>query len=190
MYTTPQNNTISGNIKIFGNIRVLIIAALFIAMSSVFGKLLAVDVTPFIRISIENLPILMAGIFFGPFVGGAVGLGADLLGCALKGYPVAPIITLGFVSIGVLSGIISMKLKSDKPFNLALSVFIPHIISSMIIKSIGLHVHYGHAIPVLLWRIPTYILIAAFEFTIIYLLTRNSAFSQQLNRMCNNGKLR
>ena len=85
MYTTQSKNTPVNNLKLFGNVRVLIIAGLLIAMSSVFGKLLAFDLTPFIRISIENLPIIMAGIFFGPFVGGAVGLGADLLGCALKG---------------------------------------------------------------------------------------------------------
>ena len=184
MYTTQSKNTPVNNLKLFGNVRVLIIAGLLIAMSSVFGKLLAFDVTPFIRISIENLPILMAGIFFGPFVGGAVGLGADLLGCALKGYTVAPLITLGFIGVGVISGLISMKLKSDKPFSLALSVFVPHIICSMLIKSFGLHVLYGTPIQALVWRIPTYLVIAAFEFTVIFLLTRNKAFSQQLNKMC------
>ncbi len=184
MYTTQSKNTPVNNLKLFGNVRVLIIAGLLIAMSSVFGKLLAFDLTPFIRISIENLPIIMAGIFFGPFVGGAVGLGADLLGCALKGYSVAPLITLGFVCIGVISGLISMKFKPNKAFNLALAVFIPHIICSMLIKSYGLHTLYGTPMEALLWRIPTYLVIASFEFAVILLLTRNKAFSRELDKIC------
>ena len=38
MYTTRQNNTAAGNIRLFGNVRVLIVAALLTALSGAVGK--------------------------------------------------------------------------------------------------------------------------------------------------------
>lgn len=64
-------------IALFGNIRVMAVAALLTALSIVLGKYLAVNVTDSLRISFENLPILMAGLFFGPLIGGVVGAAAE-----------------------------------------------------------------------------------------------------------------
>ena len=52
--TTNKNMSSSAvsSLRLFGNIRVLVISALFIAMSIALGKLLAFNVTPYIRISI------------------------------------------------------------------------------------------------------------------------------------------
>lgn len=191
MYTSKSNNNVNGNIRLFGNVRVMIISGLFVALSIVLGKFLQIPIGDSIRISFENLPLMMAGIFFGPFVGGAVGIGADLIGCLLKGYAINPIITLGAFSIGFLSGLfymlISKKIRSNA--NIFLSIFPAHIIGSMIIKSIGLYAYYHTPIEVLLWRVPTYIAIAVLETVIITLLLKNKAFSNQLDKVCNHGKL-
>ena len=80
MTVNEQKKTMAGSLKLFGSIRVMVAAALFIAMSIILGKFLAINVGGSIRISLENLPVLMAGIFFGPFVGAAVGIGADVIG--------------------------------------------------------------------------------------------------------------
>lgn len=194
MYTTKQNNTAAGNIKLFGNIRVLIIAALLIAMSAILGKFIAFGPMPFARISIENLPVILAGIWFGPFVGGAVGLGADLFGCVLKGYAPNPILTIGFVSIGIVAGLVSTCMhKANKPLVIILSDAAAHIIGSLIIKTIGLYAMYcaDYSLSVLLaWRIPIYIITIIFESAIIILLMRNKAFTGQLDKVCNYGKQR
>ena len=194
MYTTRQNNTAAGNIRLFGNVRVLIVAALLTALSGAVGKVFSIDVMPFARIGIENLPIVMAGIWFGPFVGGAVGLGADLFGCLLKGYPPNPVTTLGFVSIGIVSGMMSMYMaKNNKTLNIVLADLAAHIVGSMIIKTIGLYFLFGGQYPIyimFLWRVPLYIGISAVESAVILLLMRNKAFSEQIDRMCNNVKSR
>ena len=194
MYTTKQNNTAAGNIRLFGNVRVLIIAALLTALSGAVGKVFSIDVMPFARIGIENLPIVMAGIWFGPFVGGAVGLGADLFGCLLKGYPPNPITTLGFVSIGLVSGMVSMYMfKNNKTLGIIAADLAGHIVGSMIIKTIGLYFLFGGQYPItimFMWRIPLYIGIAVIESAVILLLMRNKAFSEQIDRMCNNVKSR
>lgn len=191
MYTSKPNNNTAGNLRLFGNTRVMIISGLFVALSIVLGKFLQIPIGDSIRISFENLPLMMAGIFFGPFVGGAVGIGADLVGCLLKGYAINPIITVGAASIGFLSGLIYMFIskKIASKVNIFLSIFPAHIIGSMIIKSLGLYVYYHTPMEVLAWRIPTYIAIAVLESVIISLLLKNKAFSNQLDKVCNHGRI-
>lgn len=185
MITSSTHNTASANIRLFGNVRVLIISGLFIALSICLGKFLQIPIGDSIRLSFENLPILMAGIFFGPFVGGAVAVGADLIGCLLKGYPINPYITLGALAIGVISGTVSTILrKKNMTLNVALSIFLAHLIGSVIIKSIGLYIYYQTPLEVLSMRIPVYIATGLLEFAIIRLLLHNKAFYTQLNKMC------
>lgn len=191
MYTSRPNNNAAGNLRLFGNVRVMIISGLLVAMSIVFGKFLAFNITDAIRISFENLPVIMAGIFFGPFVGGAVGLGADVIGSILKGYSINPIVSLGAMSIGIISGFISMKFfRKNQILNIACSVGFAHLIGSIFIKSAGLH-FLPPLMPfsLLIYRIPTYIGIGLLEFFIIYMLLKNKAFSNQLDKVCNHGRL-
>lgn len=188
MTTITTKDKLSGSIRIFGNLRVLIVSGLFIALSIVFGKFLQIPIGDNIRISLENTPLIMAGVFFGPFVGGAVGISADLIGCILKGYAINPIITLGALTIGFSSGLFAALLKKAPRLPaIAVSVFAAHIPGSMIIKSIGLRLYYGTPYSVLLWRIPTYIAIGIIEVIIIHMLTSNKAFSAQLDKLRSGG---
>ncbi|MBO5162824.1 MAG: folate family ECF transporter S component [Ruminococcus sp.] len=186
MITNNSNNTAAANLRLFGNVRVMIISGLLVALSIVFGKFLAFNITDAIRISFENLPVIMAGIFFGPFVGGAVGLGADIIGSILKGYSINPVIALGAMSIGIISGLVSMKLfKKNQTLNIAFSVGLAHLIGSLLIKSAGLHfLPPNMPFSLLVYRIPTYIGIGLMEFMIISLLLKNRAFTSQLEKIC------
>ena len=76
------------------DVRVLTIMAMLAALSIIFGKVLAFTAGPF-RVSFENLPILMAGMFLGAPAGFLVGIIADIIGCLIVGYSINPIITLG-----------------------------------------------------------------------------------------------
>ena len=86
------------------SLQILTFSALLSAISIVCGKYLAINLGEVLRFSFENLPIIFAGIGFGPLVGGAVGLAADLLGCLLVGYAINPLVTLGAAAIGFISG--------------------------------------------------------------------------------------
>ena len=133
MYTNKQGTTSAADLRLFGNVRVLTISALLIAMSIVLGKLLAFNITDSIRISLENLPLLMAGIFFGPFIGAAVGAGADIIGCLIVGYSINPIISVGAASIGFIAGFVSHFIFKKRSLpSIAVSVAAAHIIGSMI----------------------------------------------------------
>lgn len=128
-----------------------------------------------IRITFENLPIILSGIMFGPIVGGTVGVTADIVSYLLSNqvYPINLIVTIGAASIGVISGLFSKYVvKKHGYIRLILPSVIAHIVGSMVIKTAGLYTIYGVAV---LWRVPLYIVIAALEITVMCLMYRNRA---------------
>lgn len=184
MQTTKTNtNHVMTELRLFGNVRVLVITALLIALSIVFGKLLAFNIGP-LRISFENLPILMAGILFGPAIGVVAGIGADVIGCLIVGYAINPIITLGAALIGCISGLLfRLPVIRNVDVRLVVSVFTAHIIASMIVKSAGLMLYYGYTIQSVALRIPLYIGISIVESAVLFALMRNKAFTRELEKI-------
>ena len=99
-------------IAVFGNPRALCLAALLAAMSMILGKFLQIP-TPFaefVRISFENLPVILAGILLGPIAGAMTGVVADLVGCLAYGYTINPLITLGAGAVGLVAGVLAWLL--------------------------------------------------------------------------------
>ena len=168
-------------------LRILCAAALLAALSIVLGKYLQIPLGDSIRVSFENLPVLMAGIFFGPIVGGTVGAVADLLGCVLVGYTINPIITVGAALVGILSGLVSVLFtrggRSLSPVAVMIAVYTAHIVGSMTVKTLGLWIYYSTPPAVLLLRVPVYLVVGALESTVILLLARNKLFTGELNRL-------
>ncbi len=178
-----KTKTISADFKMFTNVRVLVVTALFIAMSIVLGKFLSFTAGP-VRISFENLTVLMSGFMFGPVVGLVTGAAADIIGCILYGYAINPIITVGAALIGFISGFVSHHTFKNKLLpRTALSVGLAHLIGSVIVKSIGMYIYFGYNIPMLALRIPLYIGIGTVEFYIIYMLMKNKSFVKQIDKV-------
>ncbi len=188
MTTSTAKNKLTGSIRLFGNLRVMIVSGLFIALSIVLGKFMQIPVGDNIRISLENTPVIMSGFFFGPFIGGAVGAAADLIGCLLKGYAINPVITIGAFTIGFSSGLFAALLKKAPRLTAVIaSVASSHVLGSVIIKSLGLRLYYGTPYSVLAWRIPTYAAIGIVDVIVIYMLISNKAFSAQLDKLRRSG---
>ena len=57
-----------------------------------------------LRFTVENLPVFVASFFYGPIMGGAVALSADLLSCVLAGQAPLPLISVGAAFVGISSG--------------------------------------------------------------------------------------
>ena len=166
------------NIALFGSVKVLVFAAFLCAISGVM-KLIAPSGDTW-RISFENFPILFAGITLGPLIGGS-----DLLGCLFKGYAINPFITLASMMIGIISGITFKAIKSKKKeLPIITAVFLGHIISNMVIKTVVLSKMYGMALEVLIpERTVTYLITALAESIIIIILYRNNAIKNGLERV-------
>ena len=78
-----MQNDILG-LKNIKNLKVLAISALFAAFSIILGKFLAFNIGVTLRFSLENLPIILSGFFFGGPVGALTALVADIIGLELK----------------------------------------------------------------------------------------------------------
>ncbi|WP_303835659.1 folate family ECF transporter S component [Ruminococcus flavefaciens] len=187
MAVNNKSAAIKSDIRLFGSTRILIVAALLVAMSIVLGKFGAINIGNSIRIGFGGMPIQMAGIFFGPVIGAVVGLVADVAGCILKGYSINPIITLGSTCIGLVSGLMfHYALKQMKKVllpKIAISTVAAHAVGSMLITSIGLYAYYHTPFETLILRVPIYLITAAVETAVIYLMLKNKAFSSELDKV-------
>ena len=156
--------------------RTLTVLALLIAMSIVFSRVLSIS-TGFVRFNLGSLPVLLAGIVFGPGAGFAVGALADMIGGILAGYAINPLITLGAASIGLVGGWLWQALPHTLRLGqrLLLSVVAAHVVGSIIINSLALHIFYGYAWSVLVARVPNALILTAVNTVLLRLLMENKA---------------
>ena len=176
MSNQKQNRRVAA----FGTLRILTISALLCAMSIVLGKYLAIRGGDVLRFSFENLPILLAGMAFGPMVGAIVGVTADLVGCLLVGYAINPIITLGAALIGISSGLL-YRLLGKLPIGarVGIAVTVAHLLGSVIVKTVGLAAFYAMPLGVLmLWRLLNYVIIGALEALLLTAILKHRAFER------------
>lgn len=174
-------------LKLFGTIQTMTLSAVFVAISIVCGKYLAINAGPFLRFSFENLPVILSGIMFGPVIGAIVGGTADLIGALIVyGGDMNIFITLGAMSIGLTSGLIWKFLpKLPNAVKLLLATFIAHLIGSVIIKSLGLAAYYfaEYNMPVymvMLWRALNYLIVGSAEYLLLFFITKNKFFKSKL----------
>lgn len=172
--------------NLFKSVKALTLSAMLAAMSVVIGifcKSLMNFGDGLFRISFENLPIILSGIILGPIAGGAVGIVSDVLSYLLsaQAYPINLIVTLGAASVGLVSGAVSrFFVKKSGLAQITTSALLAHLVGSLIIKSIGLFSIYGWGI---LWRLPTYAVIASLEILVIYLLYKNDSFRRLVDEL-------
>lgn len=164
---------------------VLVTLSLLVAISIVCGKYLAIRGGDVLRFSFENLPILLAGILFGPLAGAAVGIVADLVGCVLVGYAVNPIVTVGAALIGLLAGLVwklFVRIETlSTNVRLVMAVSVSHFVGSVLVKTVGLAAFYSFPIEVLfLWRLLNYAIIGALESIILCVLFHNRLFHRTI----------
>ena len=165
----------------------LVFMALMVALSIILGKLLAINVTTMIRISLENLPIILTAIALGPLAGGTVALVADILGCVIRGYEINPIVTLGAVAIGVIAGFICKQRTLSKKWiwKLIIAVYCAHFFGSIVIKTLGVSSFYLSNyemgfMTLFFIRFGVYFVTAAIEIGIISLLLKKKSLRNQL----------
>mgnify|MGYP002513036870 CR=1 FL=1 len=168
------------------SIHVLTLAAMLTAMSVVIGIFCKTFLNfsgGLVRITFENLPIILSGIMFGPLIATVVGVATDLISYLLspQTYPPNLIVTLGAFTVGLVSGLMArFMIRERGARQIALSAAVAHIIGSMIIKPIGLFQFYQWAVLV---RIPLYLVIAPLEILLLCLLWKQKSFRKLFDKM-------
>lgn len=158
----------------------LALCSFLVALSIVCGKFLKIPVGDVMRFSFENLPILFAGLVFGPVEGALVGVVADLLGCLLYGYAINPMVTAGAVCIGLLAGLGGVVLRRmPMAWRVVLTTATAHLIGSVVIKTLGLARYYSMPLlPLMGWRLLNYAVVGIAEAAALCLLLRNKGIQR------------
>lgn len=173
--------------KLNKRLSTMVFCALLAAMTMIFKRFAVVNVDWF-RISLENTPVLLSGILFGPVAGFFTGVIGDILGCFICGFGINPVITLGMGLVGGLCGLLFGSIpKFPMPLRLALSVYAGHIVGNMLVKSLGIYWWYATPWPTLALRIPTYFIIGAAETVIFCILLKSPAFLREIRKIGGKG---
>ncbi len=162
-------------------IQKITLMALLTALSIIIGWFCKLYFTfGAIRITFENLPIILSGIALGPVAGAAVGAATDIISALLSGYAINPLITVGAAAVGLVAGIVSYAIYNRKGYLKTLAVTMSaHCVGTMMIKTFALW-QMGYAFQLCLLRIPTYLLIATVESYLIYYLMKNKHLAAKL----------
>ena len=170
---------------LLGSLKVMVAVALLSVISFICGKFLSFPQEGTLRFSVENLPILLAGLAFGPVAGALTGVLADLVGCLIRGWAPIPLVTVGAAVIGFAGGLFYRfpKFKSDT-LRTAIAVCSAHGLGSVVVKTLALAPIYGTPFWSLFgWRLLNYVIIGVLEFILLRILFRNKAFAHQIDRI-------
>ena len=186
-----KKTTFAEDLSVFKNVRALTLAAMLTAMSVVIGILCKNFLTfnIYYRITFENLPVIFAAILFGPFMGAAVGVCADLISCLCSANPVVnPIISVGALAVGFLAGLIShhVSFRSENT-RIALSIAVAHLVGQVAIKSLGKILWYAMPWYGVFIGLGFSVFIGTLEFFAIRYLLNHSALAAGIGKL-GNGK--
>ena len=95
-------------------VTILAYAGVLVAMNILLSRVFTINLGNSIRINFSAAPVFLAGIWFGPFIGGLTGIAADLMGCVVSGYAPFPLITVSTCLWGVIPGLMSGFLRTKK----------------------------------------------------------------------------
>ena len=162
-----------------GGAKTLVTLAFLCALSVVLSRILAVN-THTIRISLGSVPILLAGLLYGPFAGALVGFGADLIGSlCLSSFGYMPLLAISPVLVGGLPGLLRPVLmkRGVTPVRLGVVVYVTEIIAPICWTTYCLHLLYGTELGALLAaRVPLFLVMSLVETAVIWLLIRSGIF--------------
>jgi ECF transporter S component (folate family) len=151
------------------------------------GKYLAIRGGDVMRFSLENTPIILSGIAFGPGAGAVVGLIADIVGCIMVGYTINPIVALGAAAIGLVSGFVPRilrKININTRLKLAITVAIAHLVGSVVIKTVGLSAYYDMPFVILLlWRVLNYLIVGTLDGVVVHILLSHKEIDKQIKEL-------
>ena len=122
--------------------RQITVCALLCALNVVFARFFTVMPSAVARFSIEAVPIILAGYFFGPVSGMLVGFVGDTVGCLFSSYGWDPIISVSPMLMGAFAGLLRpLVARVQKPWDIwrgALTILPGKILGSVFWTSLCL----------------------------------------------------
>jgi len=153
----------------------IVYAGLFISINIILARMLAFYPVPTIRISFENIPLMLSGIILGPFMGAVTGGMADIIGTVMFPPPTGatyfPGFTISKILVGLIPALLYRNLKGYNIVKITVSVIVTEIICSLTLDTLWLSIMYNKGMLVLLpTRIIGRLIIMVGEITLIHII--------------------
>lgn len=161
-------------------VKTLTSAAMLAAVSAVIGIVCKNFFTfnIYYRVTFENMPVILSGLLFGPATGGAVGAAADIISCLCSSNPnLNPVITLGAVSVGAVSGFVPYIIRKKSLLQTAAAVTLAHLIGQVGIKSLGKMLYFAMPWQGVFVGLAISVFVGALELGVIWWLRSKGAVS-------------
>ena len=108
--------------------RTLAYCAMLAALQVVLARLIIPMPAADTRFSLEAVPVVLAGLFFGPLAGAMVGFSADLVGCLFSGFGYNPLFCLPPILYGLSAGLLRRYVSEKPNFLRVLLAYAPAVI--------------------------------------------------------------
>ncbi len=171
------------------HLRTLIIMALLAALGAVFSAYLSIELAPTgfktVEISLTPIPVMLAGILFGPLAGGIVGFVADTAGffMGVQNGAYNPVFSVTMALFGVIAGLYFLKSQKAGIWRVTALSATAQIVCSIVLNTLAIWLFYGAPLLVLL---PTRLVAAAIELPVyVWLLMLLSAALRPMLRRYN-----
>lgn len=118
-----------------------LLTAVSIVLTRMFGFVINVAGVSGLRISFGEIPIMLAGVLFGPAGGALTGLAADLVGYMLNpfGGPYFPGFTLSAALTGLIPGLILFKKRGSlRLWQIGAVVLLTDLITGVLLNTLWL----------------------------------------------------
>lgn len=126
------------------NNKMLAYMALLAAIEVVLARFIIPMPNPTMRFSIEAVPIIIAGLLFGPLPGLIVGFVGDAVGTLFSGYGYNPLFAVPPMLIGLCAGLLRPMLYKRVSFLRIMLSFLPAVVlGSVLWQSYWLSFFYG-----------------------------------------------
>lgn len=185
----PEKECIGKRAVVF-NTYALTVCALLTALSVILARLLTIIPSEISRFSLEAVPILLAGLLFGPVPGAAVGFAADFIGCLFSPFGYNPIFCLPPILYGLWAGLLrGYAWTKPTVWRVALAVFPAALCGSVLWQSAALALAYGGEakLAFFLTRLASrsiqFAVTGVIDTAAVWLLLRRNALSPVLHRL-------
>ena len=164
--------------------RTMAYCAMLAALQVVLARLIIPMPAADTRFSLEAVPVVLAGLLFGPVPGAMVGFSADLVGSLFSGYGFNPLFCLPPILYGLSGGFFRYYVNSRPSFWRVLLTFAPPVIfGSILWQSCTLAYVYnsqGAFLPSLLLKLSTrgiqFSIAGPLEALVTYILLKSGVF--------------
>ena len=162
----------------------LVSCALLAALSVVMARILCFATPDGVRWSADKFPLFLAGMLFGPVLGGITGFVADFLGSILQ-FGFNPFLCPPAILYGIFGGLMRHFIrKNPNLLRLGLSYLLPVALGSILYQSAALSYFYfdGTFLAGLVYYLGTrtfqFSIMLVVEVAIVYLLVKTNMFTR------------